>query len=135
MIITDNLQTDLLPGNNVNYSVILPPNCRKTLLWLHGYQERSNRLLQYEEFERLAERHHIAVIFPDTPDTYYINQEWNRCYTEKFLITEFIPQVTAKYQLPAGCNQIFLAGISMDGSDALCNHRVYVSYLSDLWYG
>ncbi len=128
MIIADVLQTNLIPGNNVRYSMILPSNVHKTLFWLHGYQERSDQLLQYKEFMQLAEQHHIAVIFPDTPDTYYIDQKWSHCYTEKFLISEFIPHVTEKYQLPAGRNQTFLAGISMGGFGSLLIGSHYPNY-------
>ena len=116
---TDRIQTNLLTENDINYSLIIPPECQNTLFWLHGYQERSEQLLQYEAFMRFAEDHHIAIIFSDTPDTYYLNQEWNQCYTEDFLVSEFIPTVTEKYHLPNERNEMFLAGISMGGFGSL----------------
>lgn len=119
MKLTDTIQTNLLPQNKMTYSAILPSNCEKVLFWLHGYRERAEQLLQHEDFVTLAEQHQIAILFPDVPDTYYLNQPWNHCYTEDFLISEFIPSVTEKYHLPNKKEQTFLAGISMGGFGSL----------------
>jgi S-formylglutathione hydrolase FrmB len=119
MVIKGQLQTTLLPAQTVPYSVVLPTTRKRTLLWLHGYQERVDHLLAHPLFEQLAEAHQIAIVFPDVPDTYYLNQSWNRCYTEDFIIKEFIPYITEKYQLPAHGGSMFLAGISMGGFGSL----------------
>lgn len=76
-------------------------------------------MLAYPLFEQLAKIHETAIVFPDVADAYYMNQPWNRCYTEDFLIKEFIPYITQKYQLHATQNSMFLAGISMGGFGSL----------------
>ena len=119
MIIRDSIQTNLLTEKNIHYSLIMPEDCQKTLFWLHGYRERSEQLLQYEVFDQSAQKHHMAIIFPDVPDTYYLNQSWNHCYTEDFLVEEFIPTVIKKYHLPDESGVTFLAGISMGGFGSL----------------
>ncbi|MGN1343426.1 MAG: alpha/beta hydrolase [Traorella sp.] len=113
MIIQNTLTTSLLPMKNISYAIILPTTCKYTLLWLHGYQERSFDLLKHPFFEQFACDNQCAIVFPDVPDTYYLNQKWNDCYTEDFLIDEFIPYLSEQYSLPI--NQLFLAGISMGG--------------------
>lgn len=119
MVIKSELQTSLLPIQTVPYSVVLPTTCVRTLLWLHGYRERSDDLLKHPLFEQLAEIHQTAIVFPDVPDSYYLNQSWNHCYTEDFLIGEFIPYITKQHQLPAARSSMFLAGISMGGFGSL----------------
>lgn len=119
MVIKSELQTSLLPIQTVPYAVVFPTTCVRTLLWLHGYQERSEDLLTHPLFEQLAEIHQAAIVFPDVPDSYYLNQSWNHCYTEDFLIEEFIPYITKQHQLPAARNSMFLAGISMGGFGSL----------------
>ena len=115
MRITEVIHTDLLPEAKIPYSLILPTDPQTTCLWLHGYRERAADLLSV--LEPLAEQHHIAVILPDVPDTYYLDQPWNACYTERFLITEFLPVVTARHNLPA--ENLCIAGISMGGFGSL----------------
>lgn len=119
MVIKSKLQTALLSIPTVTYAIVLPTTYKRTLLWLHGYQERSDDLLTHPHFEQLAEIYQTAIVFPDVPDSYYLNQSWNRCYTEDFIVKEFIPYITRKYQLPAVRNSMFLAGISMGGFGSL----------------
>lgn len=119
MVIKNALQTSLLPMQEITYAIVLPTTCKHTLLWLHGYQERSEDLLTHPLFERLAEIHQTAVVFPDVPDSYYLNQSWNHCYTEDFLIGEFMPYITKQYHLTTARNSMFLAGISMGGFGSL----------------
>lgn len=119
MKITATIQTNLLKEHNINYSILLPRNCQKVLFWLHGYQERAEHLLQHAEFASLSEQYHIAIVFPDVPDTYYLNQPWNQCYTEEFIISEFIPAIIERYHLPNDRNVVLLAGISMGGFGSL----------------
>lgn len=89
------------------------------MLWLHGYRERSDDLLMHPIFQQLAETHQIAIVFPDVPDSYYLNQSWNRCYIEDFIVKEFVPYITRRYRLPADRNSLFLAGVSMGGFGSL----------------
>lgn len=119
MKITDHLDTSLLSEDSMEYTLILPSDCQRTLFWLHGYRERARHLLQHPEFERLAEQTHTAILFPDVPDTYYLNQPWNHCYTEDFLVSEFIPAAAEKHHLPGDPQVTFLAGISMGGFGSL----------------
>ncbi len=119
MLIHDTLPTKLLPQKSVPYTIILPKVCHYTLFWLHGYQERSAHILAQSNFEQLAEIHGIAVILPDLPDTYYLNQPWNHCYTETFFLEEFVASVCAKYHLPHEAEHTAIGGISMGGFGSL----------------
>lgn len=119
MIIKNILQTTLFPSNSIPYAVILPNTCRHTLFWLHGYKERSEQLLTHPIFEQLAETYETAVVFPDVPDSYYINQQWNQCYTEDFFVQELIPYMIDTYKLPSTRDSVSIAGISMDGFGSL----------------
>ena len=119
MIVTDTFSTALLNVNTINYRIILPETFHQTLLWLHGYKERSEDILSKSNLEQLAERYQTAIILPDVPDTYYLNQTWNDCYTEDFLILEFFPAMCKKYQLPHEKEQTYIAGISMGGFGSL----------------
>jgi len=119
MIIKNILQTTLLSVPGINYAIILPSTYNHTLLWLHGYKERSEQLLMHPIFEQLAEQYQTAIIFPDVPDTYYMNQPWNDSYTEDFLIQEFIPYVVKQHDLPSERNSLSIAGISMGGFGSL----------------
>ncbi|MBQ9967940.1 MAG: hypothetical protein IJO88_04380 [Oscillospiraceae bacterium] len=119
MVIKDTLQTKLLPSGEITCAVILPTTCRATLIWLHGYRERSEDLLSHPVFEQMAEIYQTAIVFPDVPDSYYLNQPWNHCYTEDLLIREFIPYITKQYQLPSARDSMSLAGISMGGFGSL----------------
>ena len=49
MRITDRMTTACFPQgrNTIEYTLILPENCRGLVLWLHGYQERSAQILQH----------------------------------------------------------------------------------------
>lgn len=127
MIIHDTIHTSLLDLRSISYRIILPSNCRKTVLWLHGRTETSDRLIEHGIFKQMAEEYGIAILFPDVPDNYYLNQTWNsvHCLTEDFLIQEFLPAVTAKYNLPSKHDRLFIAGISMGGFGSLligCHH-------------
>ena len=121
MRITDRMTTACFPQdrNTIEYTLILPENCRGLVLWLHGYQERSSQILQHPVLEQLAEKHHLAVAIPDVPDTYYMDQPWTECLTETFLTAEFLPALRAKYPLPHGTECTAVAGISMGGFGAL----------------
>ena len=121
MRITDRMTTACFPPgqNTIEYALILPENCRGLVLWLHGYQERSAQILQHPLVVQLAEQQHLAVAIPDVPDTYYMDQPWNGCFTETFLTAEFIPALRAKYPLPDSPSCTAVAGISMGGFGAL----------------
>lgn len=119
MIIRNSLSTSLLPLPAVPYAILLPNACAHTLLWLHGYQERADDLLRQSVFAQAAERYHTAIVFPDVPDTYYLNQPWNHCYTEDFLIGEFLPRILDRHQLPNTRDSLSIAGISMGGFGSL----------------
>lgn len=126
----DFLQTNLLNVPGIEYTIILPTTYTKTLYWLHGRLERSKDILSKSNLikkdnpskpnlEELAQKYHVAIIIPDVPDTYYLNQTWNNCYTEDFLIKEFIPFVTEKYHLSSNKEDTFIAGASMGGFGSL----------------
>ena len=121
MRITDRMTTACFPPgrNTIEYTLLLPENCRGLVLWLHGYQERSAQILQHPVLEQLAEQHHLAVAIPDVPDTYYMDQPWTECFTETFLTAEFLPALQTKYPLPHGTACTAVAGISMGGFGAL----------------
>ena len=121
MRITDRMTAACFPPgrNTIEYTLILPENCRGLVLWLHGYQERSAQILQHSLVEQLAEQHGLAVAIPDVPDTYYMDQPWTECFTETFLTAEFLPAIRAKYPLPHGTECTAVAGISMGGFGAL----------------
>jgi len=119
MIIPNTIQTSLLGTNEIKYTIILPETVLKTCLWLHGYQERSADILQKSYLEKFSETYNIAVLIPDVPDTYYLDQPWNNYYTEQFLISEFLPTITALYHLPAAREDTYIAGISMGGFGSL----------------
>lgn len=119
MIVTATFPTALLSTNIIHYKLVLPSIFHKTLLWLHGYKERSKDILAKSNLEHLAEQYQIAIILPDVPDTYYLNQMWNECYTEDFLILEFLPAMYKKYHLPHQRQNIYIAGISMGGFGSL----------------
>ena len=129
MRITDRMTTACFPPgrNTIEYTLILPENCRGLALWLHGYQERSAQILQHRLkdelqqplLEQLAEEHHLAVAIPDVPDTYYMDQPWTDCFTETFLTAEFLPALRAKYPLPDSPAHTAVAGISMGGFGAM----------------
>ena len=72
------------------YRIILPKIYDKVLYWLHGFQERSSDIIFKSNFEELAENCRMAIVIPDLPDTYYLDQPWNDCYTEEFFFEEFI---------------------------------------------
>ena len=129
MLITDIIPTSLFSEGIISYRLILPSDVQKTCLWLHGYRERSEDLLQKSNLEQLAEKYKIAVLLPDVPDTYYLDQDWNHHYTKRFLISEFLPEVTQKYHLPSDANDIFIAGISMGGFGSL----LLGSHFSDIF--
>ncbi len=113
------IQTSLLNTNFIEYTIVKPKTCEKTVFWLHGYQERADQLLKHELWKTLAETYHAAIVFPDVPDTYYLNQSWNDCYTEEFLISKLIPTVQTLHELPSDKESTFLAGISMGGFGSL----------------
>ena len=118
MRITDYMETACFPpGKNIiEYTLILPARCRMLLLWLHGYQERASQILSHPILEQLAYDHGIAVVIPNVPDTYYMDQPWNQALTETFLVSEFLPALRAKHALPASTA---IAGISMGGFGSL----------------
>lgn len=119
------LPTSLIPSGEVSYAILRPNHCKTTLLWLHGYRERSCNLLEHSLFQALAQQKETAILFPDVPDTYYLNQSWNHCATEEFLLTDFLPHVTKQYGLPSSPDATLLGGISMGGfgSLLLCAHH------------
>jgi len=119
MISKNTLQTSILSIPTITYTIILPQSCKRTILWLHGYKERSEQLLARPIFEQMAEQYHTAIVFPDVPNTYYINQQWNNCHTEDFLIKDFIPHVVKQHHLPVGHDSLLIAGISMGGFGGL----------------
>lgn len=119
MIIEGKLQTDLLNVDFVEYCIILPATYHKTLYWLHGYKERYRDIICRSHLENFAEKYHTAIVIPDLPDTYYMNHPWENCYTEDFLIQEFLPYICKKYHLPSQYEDTFIAGASMGGFGSL----------------
>ena len=121
MRITDRMTTACFPSgrNTIEYTLILPENCRGLILWLHGRLERAAQILQHPVLEQLAQLHHLAVAIPDVPDTYYMDQPWTECFAETFLASEFLPALRAKYPLPDSPSCTAVAGISMGGFGAL----------------
>ena len=119
MINKNRIQTALLPERELSYAILRPDICKSTLLWLHGYKERSEELLADPLFKQLAEQYQAAIAFPDVPDAYYLDQWWNDCYTEAFLVREFLPHIAEQYRLPMDRNSLFLGGISMGGFGSL----------------
>ncbi len=119
MKIEQSMYSKYMPNIQIPYTLILPKSCKRTVLWLHGYRERAEQLLANGPFERLAEQYEAAILFPDVPDTYYLNQPWNGCYTENFLMKEFLPTVTVSYDLPRTRDSLYIAGISMGGFGSL----------------
>ncbi len=126
MRITDKMITSCFPlgQNTVEYTLLLPEggspaSCRGLVLWLHGRQERAAQILTHPLLEQLAEHHGFAVAIPDVPDTYYLNQSWNRAMTKTFLTSEFLPALQAKYSLPASPSGTAVVGISMGGFGSL----------------
>lgn len=119
MIFKDSLETTLLNIDKVEYVAILPETCSKILYWLHGYHERSKDILLKSNLEEFSEKYRVAIILPDVPDTYYLNQPWNTCYTEDFFIKELIPFVTEKYHFSSNKEDTFIAGASMGGFGSL----------------
>ena len=121
MRITDSMTTGCFPGEHrtIEYTLILPENCRGLVLWLHGYQERAAAILSHPCMEQLAERFGLAVAIPNVPDTYYMDQPWTECLTETFLTSEFLPSLRTKYPLPACRESTAVCGISMGGFGAL----------------
>ena len=119
MLTTHKLHTSLLNTDFVKYTIILPSDPQKTCLWLHGRKERAEDILNNSNLEHLAEKYHTAILLPDVPDTYYLDQPWKNCFTEQFLITEFLPKITERYALPCQPQQLIIAGISMGGFGSL----------------
>lgn len=119
MIIRDFLHTSLLNENSISYTIVMSSAPQKTCLWLHGFQERANDILIKSNLRELSEKHRIAFLLPDVPDTYYLNQSWNHCYIEQFLINEFLPEAITKYHLPSDKSHTLIGGISMGGFGSL----------------
>lgn len=122
MIQVERIETTLLQESPISCSIVLPQNCKKVCLWLHGFQERSQEILQSVDLEFFGERYQTAFLLPDVPDTYYLNQPWNACYTEQFLITELLPALQRKYESVTGAacwKHLEIAGISMGGFGSL----------------
>ncbi len=117
MIIHHTMQTRLLNGEPLNYTIIFPSSVKKTMLWLHGYNEQAEQILMQSHLETLAETCHTAIVLPDLPDTYYFDQPWNHCYTERCLISEFLPFIHQTYKLPPA--KLTIAGASMGGFGCL----------------
>lgn len=119
MIKTGHIQTDLLNEPTISYCLIQPTEYHKTLYWLHGYKERFSDILSHSQLEQMAEKFQIAIVIPNLPDTYYLDQPWNNCYAEYFFFEEFLSFVQTKHALPAAREATFIAGISMGGFGSL----------------
>lgn len=119
MVIYNNRFTTLLCDPICTYRIILPETYDKVLYWLHGFQERSADIIFKSNFEELAETYQMAVVIPDLPDTYYLDQPWNNCYTEEFFFEEFMPYIQKNYQLPSEPSSCFIGGVSMGGFGSL----------------
>lgn len=133
MIITDVIHTALLNEPAVTYSLILPAAYHKTLYWLHGYKERAQDILKNSCLPELAEQHHMAVVIPDLPDTFYLNQSWNECYTEDFFVHEFLPTIQKKHALPSEPANTLIGGESMGGLGSLLIGSHYPSLFAKIF--
>ncbi len=129
MLIQNHLFTTLLSDPICSYRIILPEVYDKTLYWLHGFQERSGDIIFKADFEEYAENCQMAIVIPDLPDTYYLDQSWNECYTEEFFFEEFMPYIQKNYQLSADRSKNFIGGVSMGGFGSL----LYASHHPELF--
>lgn len=119
MILTDTIHTALLHKTPISYSIVRPDSYEKVCLWLHGFGEHGEDIRNASDLEFFAEKYKIAIILPDVPDTYYLDQSWNDCYTEQFLLFELIPAIKTKYNVLSDKKDLCIAGISMGGFGSL----------------
>ena len=102
-----------------DYTLIIPARIEHSLLWLHGYKERADRILARSHLVELAEQYHTAIVLPDVPDCYYLNQPWNNLYIEDYLRKELLPYLQTEHRLFTVPATSSIGGISMGGFGSL----------------
>jgi len=118
---------------DVNIVAILPrPTGKplKTLYLLHGFTDNASIWLRRTNIEEYAERHNIAIICPEVPNSYYADMAHGPKYAT--YIGKELPAICeGLFNLSAQREDRYIAGLSMGGYGAasigLRHHEQYAA--------
>ena len=103
---------------NVTIPLSAPKRRRKVLYLLHGLSDDASLWLRRTSIERYAEARGFAVIMPDGGRGFYTDAVAGPRYWS--FVAEELPALVAEvFDLPAGRERTFVAGLSMGGYGAL----------------
>ena len=108
-------------GNVREYIIYVPKEFKKNiplLIVLHGFTSSADKIMEYTEFNQLAEQHHFAVLYPQGSTDNKGNTFWNVGYDFHADITiddqDFITQLAehVQEQFSLSISNTFLTGMS-----------------------